>query len=348
MKRKGFTLIELLAVIIVLAVIAVIVTPIVTKTIKNAKKGSAEIATQNYIRAVELAISNSDLNRKTVKDGSYTIDGEGNLTGTGLPDGKLEIDASGDRPTGGTIVIKDGRVTTDSTITVGDYEVVYNPTSKSYEATEKGNSNTLCKAVTTATTGNIPNGSFNYGDEYICNLGDNDAKTFFVLETNGSNVSLIMNANVDSNGKAITPSNIPTDKGQITWCTDGGSDTACAASGALIYLEDSTKSWTKIASINGCVSLPTAQQVATAGGDTTWKVGNGIASETKLSTWLFNNLNNTEDSVASLFGYWTETVGTSWGVWCVDYGGVLYPNGPSLPNARGIRPVITIPKSQLQ
>ena len=140
MKKKGFTLIELLAVIIVLAIIAVIVTPIVTKTIKNAKKGSAEIATQNYIRAVELAISNSDLNRKTVKDGSYTIDGEGNLTGTGLPDGKLEIDASGDRPTGGTIVIKDGQVTTDSTITVGDYDVVYNPASKSYEATEKGSS----------------------------------------------------------------------------------------------------------------------------------------------------------------------------------------------------------------
>ncbi len=142
MKRKGFTLIELLAVIVVLAIIALILVPIVTNTIKNAEKGSAEIATQNYIRAVELAISNSDLNRKTVKDGSYTIDSEGNLTGADLPDGKLEIDASGDRPTGGTIVIKDGQVTTDSTITVGDYDVVYNPTSKSYEATEKGSNTT--------------------------------------------------------------------------------------------------------------------------------------------------------------------------------------------------------------
>ena len=138
-KKNAFTLIELLAVIVVLAIIALIVTPIVTKTIKNAKKGSAEIATQNYIRAVELAISNSDLNRKSIPDGSYTIDSDGNLTGTGLPDGKLEIDANGDRPIGGTIVIKDGMVTTDSTITVGDYDVVYNSTLKSYEATEKGN-----------------------------------------------------------------------------------------------------------------------------------------------------------------------------------------------------------------
>ena len=137
MKKKGFTLIELLAVIIVLAVIALIGTPIVTSTIKNAKKGSAEIATQNYIRAVGLAVSNSELNKKYIADGEYTIDNDGNLIGTGLPNGKLEIDASGDRPTDGTIVIKNGEVTTDSIIVVGDYEVVYDPTTKNYQATEK-------------------------------------------------------------------------------------------------------------------------------------------------------------------------------------------------------------------
>ena len=142
MKRKNaFTLIELLAVIVVLAIIALIATPIVTKTIKNAKKGSAEVSIQNYIRAVELTISNSELNKKYIPDGTYDIDSDGNLTGTGLPDGKLEIDASGDKPTSGTIVIKSGQVTTDSKMTIGDYDVAYNPTSKSYEATEKGNTN---------------------------------------------------------------------------------------------------------------------------------------------------------------------------------------------------------------
>lgn len=133
-NKKGFTLIELLAVIVVLATIALIVTPIVTKTIKNAKKGSAEIAAQNYIRAVELAISNSELNRKAIPNGSYSIDSDGNLIGTGLPNGKLEVDANGDRPTGGTVVIKDGQVTNDSTITVGGYDVSYDLNSKSYIA----------------------------------------------------------------------------------------------------------------------------------------------------------------------------------------------------------------------
>ena len=58
MKRKGFTLIELLAVIIVLAIIALIVTPIVTKTIENAKKGSVERSSEGYIRAVETTVMN--------------------------------------------------------------------------------------------------------------------------------------------------------------------------------------------------------------------------------------------------------------------------------------------------
>ena len=56
MKKKGFTLIELLAVIIVLSIIALITIPVVTSTIKNAKKGVAEVSIQNYIRAVELTI----------------------------------------------------------------------------------------------------------------------------------------------------------------------------------------------------------------------------------------------------------------------------------------------------
>ena len=137
MKRKGFTLIELLAVIIVLAIIALILVPTVTNTIKNAEKGSAEIATQNYIRAVDITLSNSELNKKTIPDGKYKIDEDGNLIGDKLPGGKLVIDAKGDKPTSGTIVIKNGEVSTDAIYIIGDYKVMYNPVIKSYEATEK-------------------------------------------------------------------------------------------------------------------------------------------------------------------------------------------------------------------
>ena len=134
MKKEGFTLIELLAVIVVLAIIALIATPIVMNTINSVKKGAAERSAENYIRAVGLAISTSEINKKPVLDGKYSIGNDGNLMGTALPDGKLEIDTNGNKPTGGTIVIKDGRVTTESIISIGEYEVSYNEESKRYEA----------------------------------------------------------------------------------------------------------------------------------------------------------------------------------------------------------------------
>ncbi len=139
MKKRGFTLIELLAVIVVLAIIALIATPIVMNTIKSAKKGAAERSADSYIGAVETAVATAKLDGKDIPDGTYIIDGEGNLTGTGLPNGKLEIDMKGNKPKSGTITIKSGQVTKDSTMTVGDYDVKYNEENKKYEATEKEN-----------------------------------------------------------------------------------------------------------------------------------------------------------------------------------------------------------------
>ena len=60
--------------------------------IKSAEKGAAETSANSYIRAVDLAMSNSELKKKLILDGSYSIDSDGNLIGTGLPDGKLEIE----------------------------------------------------------------------------------------------------------------------------------------------------------------------------------------------------------------------------------------------------------------
>ena len=140
MKRKGFTLIELLAVIVVLAIIALIATPIVMNTIKNAKKGAAERTADNYIKQVETAVAEAKLGNNSIPNGTYDIDGNGNLTGAALPDGKLEIDMSGTKPSGGTIKISNGGVSKEeTTMTVGDYNVKYNQENKKYEATEKGN-----------------------------------------------------------------------------------------------------------------------------------------------------------------------------------------------------------------
>ena len=136
MKKRGFTLIELLAVIVVLAIIALIATPIVMNTIKKSQKGAAERSAENYIDAVETAVATSKLDSDGVSDGTYTIDENGNLLVPSLSDGKLTIEMNGNKPKSGTITIKNGQVTTDSKMTVGSYEVSYNPTTKKYEATE--------------------------------------------------------------------------------------------------------------------------------------------------------------------------------------------------------------------
>ena len=136
MKRKNaFTLIELLAVIVVLAIIALIATPIVMNTIEKSKKGAAERSADNYIDAVETTVATKRLDGN-ILEGTYTINDKGNLEGNGLTE-PLVIEMNGNKPTSGTITIKDGQVTTDSKMTIGDYDVAYNPTSKVYEATEK-------------------------------------------------------------------------------------------------------------------------------------------------------------------------------------------------------------------
>ena len=352
MKRKNaFTLIELLAVIVVLAIIALIATPIVMNTIKSAKKGAAERSADSYVSAVETAVAEVRLDNKTVPDGTYQIDEEGNLTGTGLPDGKLKIEMNGKKPTSGKIKITNGSVDqSSSTMTIGDYNVTYNSTKKTYEATEKGNVSTttaLCTANTTKVSALVwagnddPSQESSYtrqevgllaseseaytpGVTYTCELGDNESNTFYVLEENGDNVSLIAGFNLE---------------GTAAWCKSG-EDNSCAADGALEYLKNSTTSWTKL--IESQISLPTGQQIATAAGEI-FDENDGASG---FPTWLYSYTKFTSGT----YGYWTSTpiVSASDIAWFVFPGGSLSRYPVYVGDYSGVRPVITISKAQLR
>ena len=342
-KKNAFTLIELLAVIVVLAIIALIATPAVLNIIEDSKKSAAEASADSYVKQVEVAVAEERLSKNEVLEGEYQITSDGNLcrdkSVSCSDDKKIKIEMSGTKPTSGKIKITNGSVDqTSSSMTIGDYTVSYNSTKKTYEATEKGNTpqvEVLCTAKTAATTGNVPSGNYAYGDEYTCELGDNDAKTFFVLETNGDNVSLIMDKNIDSNGKGTTSGNT------VAWCKSGANN-SCAADGALEYLKTSTTGWTKLTESQ--ISLPTGQQIATAGGDSIW-TDSEYTGKT-LSTWLYGNLNISSAPSA----YWTSTpdASNSFGAWVVYSGGALTSDGyvdSDLDD--GVRPVITVSKSNL-
>ena len=318
MKKKGFTLIELLAVIVVLAIIALIATPIVMNTIKSAKKGAAERSADSYIQSVETAVATAKLDGKDIPDGTYTIDENGNLTGTGLPNGKLEIDMKGNKPTGGTITIKNGQVTNDSKMTVGDYDVAYNEENKKYEATEKGITSLICdlKEGTSQTV----------GAKYTCHL-DSD-RTFYVLETSGDNVSLLMDRNFTDD--TVFPT--------LSWCIDFGSKSTCKN---ITSKEEETplRNIQDIFGTNVEVSIPSYNQIYKAAGNKT----------SEFPTWLYDYLNGTQNSVSDVYGYWTSTPhdSVSTAAWDVSSGGGLTSYLVDNDRNNGIRPVITISKSQL-
>ncbi|MBS7021308.1 MAG: type II secretion system protein [Firmicutes bacterium] len=72
-SNKGFTLIELLAVIVILAVIALIATPLIMGTITKAKKNSAKDSAYGYMKAVEQAIGEAQVDDP---NGAFDISGK--------------------------------------------------------------------------------------------------------------------------------------------------------------------------------------------------------------------------------------------------------------------------------
>jgi len=93
-NNKGFTLIELLAVIVILAVIALIATPLIMGTITKAKKNSAVDSAYGYMKAVEQAIGEHQVDDPTgefdVAGKTFTTkNGGAIITTTSYPD--LEI-----------------------------------------------------------------------------------------------------------------------------------------------------------------------------------------------------------------------------------------------------------------
>jgi len=72
MKRKGFTLIELLAVIVILAIIALIATPIILGIIRDAKEESEKRSVELYANAIKNAIVTHQMKNSGSISGSFT------------------------------------------------------------------------------------------------------------------------------------------------------------------------------------------------------------------------------------------------------------------------------------
>ena len=373
-NKKGFTLIELLAVIGVLAIIALIATPIVMNTIKNAKKGAAERTADNYIKQVETTIAEKKLENNPLTDGTYDIDGNGNLTGNGLTE-PVTIDMSGNKPTSGKITISNGGVSQDGTkLVVGDYNVKYKDDKLTASEPYKG---VLCKANTTKVKALLyssgdPSQASSYTSEevgllaseatskydigvtYTCELGDGEKNTFYVLETSGDNVSLIAGFNLGGTVAWVTKKDYlaagGTESGWRNINYGNIENNNLGPVTANKILKERTSNWTKLD--ENQITLPSGQQIATAGGDTKWT--ENYYTKITLPTWLYSQTK----SVIGAPGYYTSTLCNSSSsagrnfIWSVGFGGFPGNSGgklytDSFGDYKAIRPVITVSKSNL-
>ncbi len=330
-KNKGFTLVELLAVIVILAIIALIATPIILNVINDAKKQAAKDSAYGYMDAVEKYIVSSELEDKSIQDGTYRVE-ELNSMG---------VSVKGSTPDNGNIEIKNSSVKSYD-IGIDGYEV----------------NNGEVKKV--STTKSFKNGTAVYYNPETGNKCSKEASKSTTGTKSGCMKWYVFN---DKEGNATV--NVILDHNttaNVAWNSTGNNS---EMKEVKIKLEEDTKDWKNTA------RLITANEVAKITGYTSWGTNitgypwfcfdtnqqddtNDCAKAQGKSkyAWLFDYTKectsygcNVSDS--STWGYWTSTqYVNSIHVWFVARNGRLDVNSAS-STGHGVRPVITISKSNI-
>ena len=331
-KNKGFTLVELLAVIVILALIALIATPIILNVINDAKKQAAKDSAYGYMDAVEKYIVSSELEDKSIKDGTYSVE-----------ELNKKISVKGSTPDNGNIEIKnssvksydigiDGYVVSNGEVkkvsTTKKFEngtaVYYNPVSR-----EKCDDYTEAKSTTETKSGCMK--------WYVFNDKEGNATVNVILDHNTT--------------------------ARVAWNSTGNNSEMKEVADAL---KKDTRTWKNTA------RLITANEIAKitekTGFDASKENQDWFCLDTNKSdntsycakaqgtseyAWLFDYTNGCTNSGCntldlSTWGYWTSTSykDNLTYVWRVNGSGLL--SGDIVTNAGfGVRPVITISKSNI-
>ena len=320
-KNKGFTLVELLAVIVILAIIALIATPIILNVINDAKKQAAKDSAHGYVDAVDKYIVSSELEDESIPDGIYKVE-----------DLNKKISVKGSIPDRGSIEIENGSV-------------------KSYELEIDGYLVSNGEVGKVSITKKFENGTVVYYNPVSgekCKSSEEGCMKWYVFNDEEGNATV--NVILDHNTTA-----------KVVWNSTGNNSEMKEVKRKL---EEDTKDWKNTA------RLITANEVAKITGNTGFDANKEnqswffldsnnqtqIANSTNKSkyAWLFDYTNectnygcNKPDS--SNWGYWTSTSykGSSTKAWPVYRDGSLSSDYYVTSSDHGIRPVITISKSNV-
>ena len=365
MNNKGFTLMELLAVIIILSLLALLANTSVTKVVKDSKVDLYNIQLENIKLAAESW--GADNLYKLPDSGECKYLTVGDLKNYGLLDSELK-DPRNNTDISDSLKIKVSSELTDHGTNIINYEV--NPSNietctSIYPA--------ICTATTTATVtkGNVPEGKYLPGDEYICEVSENVFHNFFILSVKENKINLIMDKNIASDGSDATAT-----IGFIEWVSNANytaskeasvvcATDACTEEGpitALNYLSTATSSWTNLERIyeehtdegksygtialNGYARLPKLSELTALDCSTT--------ENSCKAPWLMNYLTtNTYTNVYTLDGingYWVLDSRESYpnNAWAVNYTNNLTNDTNIYSNTSyGVRPVISVSKANI-
>ena len=331
-KNKGFTLVELLAVIVILALIALIATPIILNVINDAKKQAAKDSAYGYMDAVEKYIVSSELEGKSIKDGTYSVE-ELNSMG---------VSVKGSTPDNGTIKIENKEV-------------------KSYDIGIDGYAVSNGEVKKVSTTKKIENGTAVYYNP----VSGEKCKSSEAVSTTGTK-SGCMKWYVFNDKKGNATVNVILDHNTTAMVAYNSTGNNSEMKEVANTLKTDTSTWKNTA------RLITANEVAKITGhptfdaskenqalfclDTNQSDGTNHCAKTKGTskyTWLFDYTSVCTDygcniSDSSNWGYWTSVPykDNTINVWVVNSYGSLTLDYVTR-TVVGIRPVITISKSNI-
>ena len=221
------------------------------------------------------------------------------------------------------------------------------------------------------TKGNIPEGKYIPGDEYICEVKENVFHNFFILSTKENKINLIMDRNIASDGTYATSA-----VGLVEWISKLNYDTekkegvacvtdACTEEGpitALNYLYSATNTWDNLERIyeeytdegksygtialNGYARLPKLSELTA--------LSCSAEENSCKAPWLMNYLTtNTYTNVNVLDGingYWVldSKESSANTAWAVNYKNNLTSDTNIYLNTLyGVRPVISVSKANI-
>ena len=356
MRNKGFTLIELLAVIVILAIIALIATPVILNIINDSRVESKKRSAENYLDAVEQAVVRRNM-YGDFRPTECEIDGK-TLTCKGYEDSLLTINVTGKVPTSGTIYFVDNSVAGNTQLEYSDYVITMG-------ADKKLVIDSLSDAVPTCEV--IKGDGSNIGDEISC-----AEEEFYIIEIDNeeNKISMLAKYNLNVGEKAYSSDKIGIQSENVIGGYDGYGTIAFSTTNywwdsetnmiksqyesnnfvydnnSLLYnYIDSYATYLKQAGVKDVqASLISIQQLNRLGCDSNKRtcgksVGFG-AVEPAAPEWLYSTY------------YWTGTSNNIVQFWYIHKGGYLSGDDWDESNRYnndflGIRPVITIPKSNL-